>query len=168
MAEFRFEAEIRGLERLRRQPARFTRAFESAGRELMAEALGLLHRKVTTKTPVNTGQLRSSIGFSSSRLAGNDIEGRIGTNLGYAIPVERGSRPHWPPLEPIEFWVRRKLRPPRKQIRSVAFLVARKISRRGTKAHRMFEQGLEETRPRISRIFQRLPQAIKRKFDAVA
>lgn len=166
MSEIRFEHRIQGLEKLQAGPTKMSRAFREAGTELMLKALSILQRSVILKTPVNTGQLRASVGFSQPVVTERDIEGRLGTNVAYALPVEFGSRPHWPPGAPIEFWVRRKLRVPAPRVRAVAFLVARKIARRGTPAQAMFRKGLEESRPRIARLFDTLPRLVKERFEA--
>lgn len=73
----------------------------------------------------------------------------------YAAPVETGTRPHWPPMEPIMRWVRKKLldtmtarfagsKGGEQEIKSRAFLIARKIARRGTEGHFMFQRAFNE------------------------
>lgn len=101
-------------------------------------------------------------------MEGRTIEGGVGTNVAYALPIEFGARPHWPPLAPIEFWVRRKLRVPAKEVRGVAFLVARKIAKRGTAPRQIFTLGLDDAKPRIVEIFSRLPKLILEKMRASA
>mgnify|MGYP000630952051 CR=1 FL=1 len=87
-----------------------------------------------------SGWISATIGFAAPRIAGNRVEGKLSTNVIYALVVEHGSRPHWPPRAPIEFWVARKLGVRGKRVRAVAFLVARKIARRGTPAQRNEER----------------------------
>ena len=71
----------------------------------------------------------------------------------YSAPVDLGTRPHFPPSEALLLWVQRKLHiNDEKQARSVAFLIARKISRTGTKGAQMFERAfpqLEQKAPDI-------------------
>lgn len=84
------------------------------------------------EVPVDMGTLKQSI-----KSEYGELEGKIITQMRYAAAVEYGSRPHFPPVEPLVGWVRRnraKLGVKDKDIRSVAFLIARKISKRGTKA----------------------------------
>ncbi|MBI3320018.1 MAG: HK97 gp10 family phage protein [Candidatus Omnitrophica bacterium] len=166
MSEIRFEHRIEGLSRLQDSPTRFRQAFRESGTELMLKALGVLQRAVALRTPVNTGQLRASVGLSQPVVSEKSVEGRLGTNVVYAMPVEFGSRPHWPPRAPIEFWVKRKLRVPAHQVRPVAFLVARKIARRGTPAKEMFRTGLEESRQQLAKLFDQLPQLVRERFGA--
>lgn len=58
----------------------------------------------------------------------------------YGQPVEGGTRPHWPPREPILRWVKHKFGVDGKEADSIAFLVARKIAKKGTRGHFMFER----------------------------
>jgi len=87
---------------------------------------------------IASGSLFSSITNVVRRLT-DQVVGEVGSNLGYAEYVHFGTRPHWPPRAPIERWValkaRRGVLDVGQSIKSTAFLIARAISRRGTKAH---------------------------------
>jgi HK97 gp10 family phage protein len=111
----------------------------------MKEAEQVLVRAARKNTPVDTGALRNSLKATISAHS-DRITGVIGSNLKYAMAVEKGTRPHWPPLQAIEPWARRH--------GLVAFLVTRAISRRGTKGHHMLENALEDNRRRIIRFFE--------------
>ena len=71
----------------------------------------------------------------------------------YSAPVDLGTRPHFPPSEALLLWVQRKLHiGDEKQARQIAFLIARKISKSGTKGVQMFERAfpqLEQQAPGI-------------------
>ena len=56
----------------------------------------------------------------------------------HAAPVEYGSRPHMPPVQPIEDWGRRKL-----GREGLGWPVALKIAREGTKPRRYFKRATE-------------------------
>ena len=177
MAEIRFEFQIKGLEQLKAQPARFEKAYQEAGKEAMAQATAVLARAIVLRferpaaglpPAINTGLLRNSVAWRIPRVDSRTIEGGVGTNIAYALPMEFGSRPHWPPRAAIEFWVKRKLRVPAQQAGAVAFLIARKIARRGTAPRRIFALGLEDAKPRMAEIFSRLPKLILEKMDAAA
>lgn len=102
-----------------------------------------------------TGQLRQGV---STSLAGEDVSlvGRVFDPVAYAMPVEAGSRPHFPPIGPIQLWVRRKLGiSGERESRSVAFLVARAISRRGTPAREFFKRGFEAGKGQVLAIFEK-------------
>lgn len=121
----------------------------------MTEATLLVQYETANRTPVNTGMLRKSIG---STVIGTtlDMKGIVGTPLQYALPVEEGAAPHFPPTGPIELWVKRKVGQgfPAKEIASVAFLIARKINITGLKAHNMFSDALVASQSRIDEILK--------------
>lgn len=105
----------------------------------MTEADTLLEREVKDATPTAQGTLRASIGHTEE-VSESGVIGMVTSPLNYAEPVELGTRPHFPPIEALIDWVVLKLGVPEKDARSVAFLVARKISRVGTPAWGMFNR----------------------------
>jgi hypothetical protein len=63
----------------------------------------------------------------------------------YAAAVEEGTRPHMPPSSALLLWVKQKLHvSEEKQAMSIAFLIARAIAKRGTKAIHMFDQAIKQ------------------------
>lgn len=112
-------------------------------------AVNALVGAIAPLTPVGVGgTLRA--GFQSD-VTGDAVEvrGRVFNPLGYALPVEEGARPHFPPIGPLELWARRKLGVPDGEARSVAFLIARKIAKHGTPAVRMVARGTAQVTPAI-------------------
>jgi len=167
--DLNFEFRVEGLEKLKSQPTRFERAYAQVGRQVMIKASAALARSVALRfnkpagglsPAIDTGLLRNSVAWRVPTMEGRTIQGGVGTNVAYALPVELGSRPHWPPLAPIELWVRRKLRIPDRRAKAVAFLVARKIARRGTAPRKIFALGLEDAKPAMAEIFSQLPRLI--------
>ncbi len=72
----------------------------------------------------------------------------------YAAPVEFGARPHFPPIAALLPWVKQKLGVrDEEEARSVAFLIARAISRRGTEGQFMFTRALETERANVELLF---------------
>lgn len=136
----------------------FARAPEILREELVqAATIGslLLEREVRERTPTSgAGTLRDSIGALPVTIAGPRVSSGVGTALAYAAPVETGSRPHMPPVEPIAEWVRRKLGKKPKEARGIAFAIARKIARDGTQGAHMFAQGLDFARPQIIQLLE--------------
>lgn len=122
------------------------RVQEGLGSEKPAEeASQLLVREARKNTPIDQSALRSNI-TASVTAHGDEIKGVVGSNLKYAMAVEKGTRPHFPPVYALEGWARRH--------GMVAFLVARAISKRGTKAHRMLENALEDNQRRVIQFFE--------------
>ena len=126
-------------------------------RELLAaatEATMLIERVVKENIPTGaTGLTRASVtsdAFSSP--AG--ILGVVGSSAPSALFVELGTRPHMPPVAPLIPWVQSVLGLRDEQAKSVAFLIARKIARLGTKAQRPFGRALEATQDQVVRMFE--------------
>ena len=118
---------------------------------------GVLHLKgqIQPATPVGvTSHLRQGVQTSITGAA-TSLVGRVFDPVAYAMAVEGGSRPHFPPVAPLQLWVRRKLGiGNEKEARSVAFLIARAISRRGTPAVRMFRNAWDANRDRVVGFFE--------------
>ncbi len=119
----------------------------------MTEAGLLLKREVKERTPVATGTLRKSITSRQRVLAGNVI-GVVGSPLNYAVSVELGTRPHFPPVAPLKDWVKQKLDLPSKQAGAVAHAIVRTIGMRGTKGTHMFRDAFAANREQIARLFE--------------
>ncbi len=118
----------------------------------------LLERETKENTPVGIGGgggLRGSISARQPRPSSEGIIGKIGTPLNYAVAVELGSRPHMPPVQPLIDWARHKLGLGGGEAKRAGFAIARKISRKGTPAAKMFEQAFEQQDSAVQRIFER-------------
>ena len=147
----------------RKAPAIAAEEFAGA----LQEVLLLLERAIKENTPTGVNQGGGLRGATTSALtgvsAGHAIAGKVFNPLSYALPVELGTRPHWPPIAPIEDWVVAKLNVPRDEAPQVAYLIARKISRKGTEGAHMFEQSLsEESDQALQIISAALPRIMAR------
>lgn len=105
---------------------------------------------------------------------GDRVHGTVGTNLDYGPFAILDTKPHWPPISAIQQWVHRKglggtdlghgriKRAPAAIERSIAFLIARRISRKGTKGDMSIFKALDDNAARIvARINRVITQAIK-------
>ncbi|SMB97951.1 phage protein, HK97 gp10 family [Thermanaeromonas toyohensis ToBE] len=117
---------------------------------------GQIERRAKRKAPTDTGALRRSITAQREGLTE-----KVGSNLHYAPYVEFGTRPHWPPVEPIREWVWRNRgkfgitgrgKKANKEVDRVTFLVRAKIAKRGTAPRRYLRDALEEVKPRIAKV----------------
>lgn len=157
----------------RLEPAEYDKRIEKA----MDESLLYLKGLVQENTPVNLGLLRGGI-FTEQRGVGVERHGLVSPSPAtkeYAYVQELGRKPgsRMPPVDAILLWVRRKhlggvysTRTRRRmgskatqasQDRSVAFLIARSIGRKGTPAHHMFQKAWIAGQARVQQIFvQRL------------
>lgn len=137
---------------LRRAPE-ITKAELGAG---LDEAAMLFTREVKEATPVGvTGLLRQSI-TNERRDDANELAARIFSPLVYAAPVELGTKPHYPPLEPLQDWVRKKLDVTEEEdVIRVAQLIQWKIGRKGTTGRNMFGSTLGRLTPQLTDIVRR-------------
>ncbi len=102
-------------------------------------------------TGLTAGSIHSDV---SSTPAG--VLGVVGSSQPSALWVELGTKAHMPPSEALQPWVKAVLgiHDP-KEVRNVAFLVARKIARHGTPAQRPMARAVEATEGQIIAIFER-------------
>ena len=148
------------------------RAFDELPKKLarginraMHKAVTVVQGRVVVHTPVFLGNLRGSI-FTQVKGTPINVIGTVATNLVYGAPVEFGRRPgRMPPVDALEMWVRRQLGVSGDEARSVAFVVARAIGRRGTKARKMFDKGSRESVQPVLKIFTNMVNEVIVEFD---
>lgn len=150
--------------------AALARAFEKAPELVTEEMTGaiweaemLTERETKERTPVGIGGgggLKGSIAAHEPVRLADNIIGKVGTPLNYAVPVEIGTKPHWPPIQPLVDWAEHKFGLPRDEARTAGFLIARKIARVGTKGARMFHDAWNANRAQVQRIFERAQKRI--------
>lgn len=75
----------------------------------------------------------------------------VGAGARHAEYLHFGTRPHWPPPEPIREWVRKKLAVEASEVNSVAFLISRKIATDGTKAYPFLDDALKKHQTHFAR-----------------
>lgn len=133
--------EVRGLVEAVRKLEQVARDVHGAPMaDAMQKATLLVSNSAKRYSPVDMGGLRASI-TPEVRATWREVTGVVGSNLKYAPYMELGTKPHWPPLKAVEVWARRH--------GLSAFLVARAIARKGTKARRFLQRGFEDNRERI-------------------
>lgn len=137
----------------------FVRAPDVVADELVAaawEASLLLEREIQELTPTGVhgaAGLKGSIAAGEPRVLSDNVIGVVGTASPYAIPVELGTKPHFPPVQPIADWAQHKLGVPAKEAHQVGYLIARKIAKRGTEGAFMFNRAFDANRNQVQRIF---------------
>lgn len=163
MFETKLKVDLQELEALVKE---YPEAAKKARMRRLTEAVMLLEREIKRDTPYGAGpiHLRDTI-HGAVKEYGERATGILGTPMEYGEPVELGTKPHFPPVGPIEHWVRVKLRLPDEIAPSVAFLIARAISRRGTKGKKMFAHGFEDNEAKIRRILEAIPGDIVREVS---
>jgi len=105
---------------------------------------------------IDRGDLRKSINYQVNREE-TRIVCRVGTNIKYGVFVHEGTRPHYPPLLPIQRWVYRKhpeLRGKKKIILGIARAVVKKIGKFGTEATPFLTNSLKNNRVKVQQVIK--------------
>jgi hypothetical protein len=146
----------------------FPEAVTEATVAKVTEAVKFLERVIKSDHdfPYGAGPLHllQTIGTEVD-ISGRAIIGIVGTPAKYAEPVEYGTKPHFPPIEPIQFWVEKKLGIEGKEAKGVAFLIARKISVEGTEGAHMFEKTYNEYKPDVEKILDEIAEDALRRVE---
>jgi len=148
--------EIKGLKELQKKAEQVARDLRGTKMlNAMRRCTLLVQRaaKINVSGNTNTGRLRADI-TPEVRVEGVTmtnalVRGFVGNSVAYAPPVEFGTAPHWPPFGPgssLSRW---------SELHGIApFLVARAISRRGTKAVKYLERAVTDNQQRIGNILE--------------
>lgn len=107
--------------------------------------------------------LAGSISYDLQR-SESGVLASIGTPLPYAEHVEYGTRPHRPPVQPIQDWVEIKLGVSGERARGVAFAIAQRIAVRGTRAQPVWEPVFTRTQPQLR---ERVAAAVQRATEGL-
>jgi hypothetical protein len=164
LLECNFLEDPKAREALRKFPERFAAEVTAA----MGEIAARLTTEVQKRTPKGAFGAAGLLGNIHPILPYHDgtaWNAGAGASLPYAEPVELGTRPHFPPVQALEDWVREKISRDAKEIPGIAFCVARKISLEGTEGHFMFRDALQENEAWIR---QRLSLAVERTLEGEA
>ena len=123
--------------------------------------------------PVDTGLLKSSVTYATALERGRPTaEGnetrrtasdkelieqpddmhklKVGTAVEYAPHVEFGTKKHFPPIAPLASWAKRVLKNEK-----LGFVVARAISRHGTKAQSFLRQGIFSHKKELGKLYSK-------------
>ena len=90
------------------------------------------------KAPSDTGRLRSSI---NNQIINNGFTTIVRADVDYAMVVEKGSRPHFPPPSALEGWARRH------NAEGLEFAIALMIARFGTRPRPFLIPSWENEKP---------------------
>jgi hypothetical protein len=142
----------KSLAALRRAPKELQRGLRAG----VTESSLYLQREAAERAPTSgAGLLRNSIGALPVREVAGMVTAGVGTSLSYAAPVELGTRPHFPPIAPLEDWVSRVLGKSGREGAGIARAIQRKIGKHGTKPRHFMKETLEKGEGQVQRIVTR-------------
>lgn len=163
----RVRVSVRGADKLRAKVKKLSPEMEKKlGLHILDTALDV-ERDAKAAAPVNDGFLRRSIRQRAPVLSGaRDSRGRfiaakhslqrdVVTDAPYARAVEFGSRPHFPPVEPLERWAQKHPKPGGYEPGD-GYAIALAISKRGTRAQPFLFPALEMNRAAFARGVRRI------------
>ena len=150
-----------------------TRAFAQAPEIVLQEletatgsALAYLQSETAERTPTDLGTLRGAFVPAVYVSPGLDaVFSELANPLPYALPVEMGTRPHYPPLEPLVGWVERKLQLFGDEAESAARAIQHKIGLVGSPGAGMAHFALLDGR---STVEQEYRDALTRAMGRIA
>lgn len=120
----------------------------------MVEATQLLEREFKDAFPSVSGLSRASI-FSDAFSTPTGALGVVGSASVAVTAVELGTKPHMPPVEALEAWVTERLGLAGKEALGVAWAIARKIAKTGTKAQRPLGNTFDRQYLKVGAVFER-------------
>lgn len=176
--------EIKGFKEVMDDIGALPKVVTAVSKRAMEEATSHIKSAVKNKITDEDINVHGAYGLLGSvHSTASSSRGKVYVGKEYGIYVEKGTRPHWPPTEPILEWVRKKganrmgfthLYGTRKsgatypkrsmganaEFSSLAYLVRRKISRVGTKPHPFFYPTVEENMDFVKQVFSKIPEAL--------
>lgn len=151
---------------------RFVRYDEISNRHLrgaMHKSVAKIEGRTRKNAPVGVNsKLRNSIA-SDVKSMPRSIVGRVGSTMKgevYPIVMETGRRAGRtaPPSSALERWVRIKLKVPAKRAKGVAFVIARKIGRRGIMGRFFLRKAWFSSKRQVDGYFSKALRAITKEL----
>ena len=137
----------------------------------ITEATLFLDAKVKANTPQGVGGAQGGLlGSIQSDVKGKGtplVKGIVMSAHKYAEVIEKGRKPgKGVPRDVLNGWIQKKLGiTGEKELKSVAFLISRKIKAKGFAGAHMFEKAATENWPAVQKIFDRYGLAITRELN---
>lgn len=135
---------LEGAPELTRRLAGAARIVSAEEQRAMTTSLLLVEASARRNARTDTRQLMNSI-VSRQRQVGSTLIGEVGPSARHGIYVERGTRPHWPPVAALVGWARRHGVSP--------YAVQRAIARRGTRARPFMAPAWASNARRVEALF---------------
>ena len=150
-----YQVDTKGLEEVIKTFAGADKIVQQEFKTAMSKSTEKVASLAKKIAPVGvSGELRASINGKVTLIGSKDVEGVVGSPLPYAIYVEMGTRPHYPPLAPLLLWVTRKLGvADERQAYAIAKGIQRKIGAVGTAANPFLSNAFEMAEPQIEMYF---------------
>lgn len=135
----------------------------------VSSSMSYLHGEVVKGTPADLGTLRGAFIYDVTRTELLDaVFGELTNPITYALPVEMGTKPHYPPIEPLIGWVERKLDLFGDEAEARARAIQRKIGRFGNTGYGMVRYAWMDGQSTVQNEFAQAAQRIEQRLGAAA
>lgn len=140
---------IQGLDKLVDRFPKYTEKLKDELDGALKTSIMIVEAESKKNAPKDTGKL-----MRSHKVEFGYLKASLIPMAEYAECVHEGTRPHFPPIEPIENWARRKLGKT-----GLGYVIARKIAQKGTKPNPFLRKAAENKKREVVAIFV---EAVKR------
>lgn len=104
--------------------------------------------------------------FREEHTLGDNVIGLVATNQSYAEYREVGTKPHMPPITPIEDWVQAVLGLRGEDAEGAAYAIRWKIFHHGTKGDHVWQKTYQRLYPKVQGFFVNAVARIERRLAA--
>lgn len=132
---------------------------DSELRNAMELATELLTSEVKENTPVGATSAARGGTRPEVFVRGKKYMGVVGNEVSYIEPLEEGSKPHWAPIAPLEYWSKRILGD-----ESIAYAIQKKIAEYGTLGAHMFSNAEHDKASEIKDILRNAVHRAERRI----
>lgn len=147
------EIKITGLKELIAMSERYPAIAQKHVDRAIQRSLIRIQDDAKRKAPFGTsGQLRNNWDLRSGKFEGALRSNAQSNGFYYGNAVNFGSRPHFPPVQALNLWAKRKGLNP--------YVVARSIARKGTKANPFFTDAVQGNEKNVDLEFDNALDAI--------
>lgn len=137
------EVTVHGFKELRNSLNNTPEIFNTVMKGALTQSAKRIQKRAIINAPEATGNLKGNISIVNKKYSAEII-----AKPKYAIFVEKGTKPHWPPIDVME-----KYGLLRFGKAGLGFVIARKISRVGTKANPFMRKSFDSSLNEIENIF---------------
>jgi hypothetical protein len=124
------------IERFHSADGNIRRVSKSFLREMSIYGVKQAQIQILNKNAVDTNELIQSLHYDFSSDGMESVIQPSDAAQKYAVPLDQGSKPHFPPIEALQGWADRHGVP--------VWAVARKIAKKGTKARRFWKPTFDD------------------------
>lgn len=148
-----FSLKVEGIKDVARDLENYSNRVRAGLLREVAKTTYGIHREAKENAPIGAeGTLKARIQASVVDLAGEAWSGAK-----HSLGVEMGQKPGtWPHVGDLMLWVKRKLRVPKNRLKSVTYLIGKKIFEKGTQAQPFFEPAVNKWRDKFYNNVNRL------------